>query len=259
MWFVHNVQGYIGLSITTFFLLFNIKWQLYLESAVSLWPPIIALSCLFQTAFRSPGIISTKAHVVKEPSEKQLEILEKYAPNKNCNVITPPHCHYSHALKDVVIDYDHFCMWANNGIGLLNIRYFIQFVAWTFISSVCTVGTIYVELFKCYTGDKHSCNWIFYRQNYMFPHILYSLGFGWFAFSIFKDQYVNLHEGLTSVDKIKDVKVKRIGSWERFFGDYTIGKFLPTPNSQKLIDRGIKTVESCVEQLKSHEIHIIRN
>jgi len=69
---------------------------------------------------------------------------------EKCNVFKPPRVHHCRILKRCILRMDHYCVWANNSIGLLNHKYFLNLLFWcsftSFLSSVVQIIFI-VSLF----------------------------------------------------------------------------------------------------------------
>ena len=256
MWYVKSFTGSFCLCISMTTLLYNISF-LYNDGGFYLLP-VLSLICLLNITLHSPGCVSTRAICVKEPTEKQSILLEKYAPEKHGHILQPPHAHYSYVVNAVVLDYDHFCLWSNNAIGLLNIRYFIQFLFWTSITCVYTFIYILNYVYHCSNGNYVSCAWLRWHDAESTMNILFSFLFGIFTTIMLTGQIYNLKEGLNSVDKAKGVDDGRYGSFYRFFGSYTpIGWYFPTPNSSVLYEHGRKSVSKCATILEDNDIKII--
>ncbi len=256
MWYVKSFTGSLCLLISLSCLLYV---TIFLYDTDDLYVlPLIALVCLLNVTLRSPGCISTRAECIKEPTEKQSLLMEKYAPIRRGGILQPPHAHYSHVLNAVVLDYDHFCFWANNGIGLLNLRYFIQFLFWTFCTCVYCLCYILTYLYNCTRGHRMSCTWLYWHDHETIVIVVGSFLFGMFSLAILVGQLRNLTSGLNNVDNAKGVENGRYGSFYRFFGSYTpIGWFLPTPNTDVLYEHGKKSVSKCAAVLEDADIKII--
>jgi predicted membrane protein len=147
------------------------------------------------------------------------------------------------------MDYDHYCPWVNNAIGLLNIRYFVQFLFWASITSMYTFGYIFKHNLNCFLGEKTSCGWLYFNRSAITPQLLFSTLFGAFTITMFLEQMRNFKKGQTTIDLLKE-KTHRSDMVHRYFGGYTIiGRVLPTSNIQALRERGKKTVTACVDNL----------
>lgn len=256
MWYVKSFTGSLCLCVSVLSLIYNAYFLYSVNGFYVL--PIVSLLCLMNTTLHSPGCISTRAELPEDPSPKQTLLIDKFASAKHDNILQPPHAHYSYVLNQIIIDYDHFCVWVNNGIGLLNIRYFIQFIFWTMLTSFYTLFYILNHLYKCTNGIRSSCAWLYYHDAETTTNVILGLLFGIFTCSMFNTQIQNLTSGLTSVDKVKGVSGGRYRSIYRFFGSYSfVGWFLPTPNTTVLIKHGKKTVSKCAEVLKDNGIKII--
>lgn len=52
----------------------------------------------------------------------------------------PPRSHYDHALKELVLNMDHYCPWMANCVGYFNYRYFLNFLIYVFVAMVYAVS-----------------------------------------------------------------------------------------------------------------------
>lgn len=249
MWYVLNFTGTICFSLSSIILITNAIFMHKISGYA--WPPCVALICLMRVTFQEPGCVRTRASVESTVSEEQKVVLDKCAPSKHLYVVQPEHCHWSSALRSVVVDYDHYCTWCNNGIGLLNIRYFIQFLAWTFVSCTNTLIHVFYHIIQCQMQTRRSCGWLYFNQNIISPQLAFTIIFILFTGSMLYGQIENMKLGLNSVDRAKGRTKGYKNAFHRFFGSYTwLGCILPTPNSLVLIEHGKKSIKECSEALK---------
>ncbi len=250
MWLVLNFSGIICLFLSNVILFINASFLYKIGACYGV--PILAMVCLARVSFSTPGCVRTRI-VLDNPTDEQKKLIKEYTRH---GIVQPSHSHWSVALRQVVIDYDHYCTWCNNGIGLLNIRYFIQFVFWTFVSCLYTLVCIFYHIVRCHLGYGHSCGWLFYNQVLISPQLAMGFIFGIFTGSMLYTQLNNLKDGLTSVDRAKGVTVGREWSFHRFFGSYNVlGWFFPTNNSAVLLEHGKKTVSECALKLSDAGIN----
>lgn len=241
MWFVLNFTGIVCFFISNIVLLVNCSF-LYKSGGVYVLP-LISLLCLWRVTFTDPGCVRTRALNVPKS-------LEKYAPSKHGGVLQPAHAHWSVTLQQMVLDYDHFCTWCNNGVGLLNLRYFIQFLFWCLVSCLYTFLSIFVHVIQCQWGVRSSCGWLYYNQVLVSPQLALSMIFGLFTGSMLYQQLDNISDGLGSVDRVKGVTVGRKDSFDRFFGDNWFHWFFPVNNRERLYELGRKSVTDTILKLE---------
>ena len=89
------------------------------------WCYYMTVLCAFATHMTSPGIVTTKIVKPEEPTSYQEDFILLFSGH---GYVKPPHAHYSKVTKRMVLGHDHFCIWVGNDIGLMNFRYFIQFL-----------------------------------------------------------------------------------------------------------------------------------
>ena len=245
MWVVKNFTGLICVFLSNLVLFLNLSF-LYKIGGVYLFP-VVAMMCLWRVTFTDPGCVRTRAFDV--PSE-----LDCHAPAKHGGILQPEHAHWSVALQQVVLDYDHYCTWCNNGIGLLNLRYFLQFLFWCSVTCLYTFLSILVHVVYCHTGFGPSCGWLYYNQVLISPQLALSMIFGLFTGSMLYTQLDNLVDGLGSVSRAKGMSVGRLNSFDRFFGNSPLHWFFPTNNRHRLYELGRKSVADCILKLPGVKI-----
>ena len=55
---------------------------------------------------------------------------------KRTGVMRPPRARYCQILKTNVMNYDHYCPWIFNAVGYQNLRHFVVFLFWVWLSTM---------------------------------------------------------------------------------------------------------------------------
>ena len=243
-------------GITLVVLLTNIVFAYNIVGYMAV-PPVIALISTIRVMLTCPGVILTTVRPPDEMSDAQKQLADQFAPEKYGYIVRPRHANWSQTVGAMILDYDHFCPWVNNAVGLLNIRYFLQFLTWVSISCLWTIGYIFSHIVHCYLGERKSCGWLYFNRAANTPQILFSVLFGLFTLAMSAEQLRNLQYGQTTIDRLKDDS-HQTDTVQRYFGGYSvIGRLLPTPNIPVMFTHGEKSVAAAVDQLTDHGFTVL--
>ncbi len=250
MWFVKSIHVLISAAVVAILVL-NI---IFVENYMAI-PPVFAIWSLAMTMFTNPGVISSTAVYDDAHTDEQKKLMDEFAPAKHGFVLRPTHSHFSRHLGIMVMDYDHYCPWVNNAIGILNIRFFIQFVFWTVISCFYTYFIIINAVLKCRTGSRTHCSFISTSSTSIQFQLIISTLSGAFTGVILYSQISNIAHQTTTIGKLKSIN-KPLNTWKRYFKGHRVGIFLPTPNNKYLMRNGLKTITECAEKLTNNGIKV---
>jgi palmitoyltransferase ZDHHC9/14/18 len=108
---------------------------------------------LLLTTFTDPGIIprcSTQTLIQSMP----LEVKDKMNYCPTCNIIRPPRAKHCRRSDACVREFDHFCPWTGNAVGVRNYKFFLMFTASIFLSTVIVAATTTVVfIHSLHKGD----------------------------------------------------------------------------------------------------------
>eukprot|EP00887_Chlorella_sp_A99_P006060 scaffold22.g6060.t1 len=111
-------------------------WHFYTGSAAAL-----ACLALFAAACLSdPGIVACsnlEEHLALYPHDG---LLFQPLSCGTCGFIKPARSKHCRILNRCVARYDHYCIWLNGPVGLLNTRWFLALLAW--VCLLCTYGAV---------------------------------------------------------------------------------------------------------------------
>ena len=135
---------------------------------------IMPFVCAFVTTFTSPGIVKNKIVIPDNPTRKQQDFIDVFSGH---GYVKPPHAHYSKTMQRMVLGYDHYCVWVAQDIGLMNYRYFIQFVGWTLLSCSLSLSLMCPLVFGCfYSRIRYDCRILYQYTWIIFPFSIFGCG-----------------------------------------------------------------------------------
>eukprot|EP00521_Asterionellopsis_glacialis_P009166 CAMPEP_0195285746 /NCGR_PEP_ID=MMETSP0707-20130614/3472_1 /TAXON_ID=33640 /ORGANISM="Asterionellopsis glacialis, Strain CCMP134" /LENGTH=322 /DNA_ID=CAMNT_0040345289 /DNA_START=139 /DNA_END=1107 /DNA_ORIENTATION=+ len=143
---------------------------------------------------------------------------EDYIICASCKSYKPPRAHHDSVTGRCIVKFDHFCPWVGNSIGLLNHKFFMQFVFYTFLTCVTSAVIVLMTVRHCKRGqDSWTCN----NLSFLPARVLYYSNAFFFFFTMFMliDQlFIVFGQGKT---KIARKKIKAGTAKEEDFGDVT--------------------------------------
>lgn len=101
-----------------------------------------------------PGFVSASL----EMTSFELEDMTKWTLCRHCGFQRPPRAHHCSICDACVLRFDHHCPWINNCVGLLNHRYFIQFLFYTTSFSAMTAAAMRPMVTNLFVYPE-SCPW----------------------------------------------------------------------------------------------------
>eukprot|EP00882_Tetradesmus_deserticola_P013688 GHRQ01014535.1.p3 GENE.GHRQ01014535.1~~GHRQ01014535.1.p3 ORF type:complete len:225 (+),score=84.59 GHRQ01014535.1:596-1270(+) len=75
---------------------------------------------------------------------------------KRCSAWKPERSHHCSMSGQCVLKMDHYCIWVVNCVGLLNYKFFLQFLAYTFVASVMAIACLIKPMLTFFQGTVGS-------------------------------------------------------------------------------------------------------
>ncbi|KAF6251506.1 DHHC palmitoyltransferase-domain-containing protein [Scenedesmus sp. NREL 46B-D3] len=75
---------------------------------------------------------------------------------KRCKAWKPERSHHCSVSGHCVLKMDHYCIWVVNCVGLLNYKFFLQFLAYTFVASVMAIACLVKPMLTFFQGTVGS-------------------------------------------------------------------------------------------------------
>eukprot|EP00879_Flechtneria_rotunda_P021321 GHRR01022471.1.p1 GENE.GHRR01022471.1~~GHRR01022471.1.p1 ORF type:complete len:240 (+),score=51.03 GHRR01022471.1:886-1605(+) len=75
---------------------------------------------------------------------------------KRCKAWKPERAHHCSVSGHCVLKMDHYCIWVVNCVGLLNYRFFLQFLVYTFIASMMAIACLIKPMLTFFQGTPAS-------------------------------------------------------------------------------------------------------
>jgi hypothetical protein len=110
----------------------------------------LSLACHVKTTLTDPGSVPASA----VPTESQRLSSHKLSMCSQCQTFKPPGSHHCRICNRCISRMDHHCPWMNNCVGAGNMKYFLLFLIYTWLSSVFCLTLLGWNYFFC---DNDEC------------------------------------------------------------------------------------------------------
>lgn len=207
--------GVIFISIS-YYMAWEYLWGVHWHEITYL-PLFIGYACMLKALFTSPGVIKSKIIPQEEVSKHQQKFIDTFTKH---GFLKPIHAHYSSNTERMVLDFDHYCHWLGNDIGIYNYRYFIQFVFWTFLNCLF----VFCDTFNTITGcvlrhDYWSCTVVINHKIIVIGLFFITFIIGAMSLALLQDIYVTFNTGWGIVDRKRNKpKMTDNNMWNVYFG-----------------------------------------
>lgn len=126
---------------------------------------LLALASLFMAATTDPGSVPMGARPLAANIEAESDSLQMERDSaksgsfqrrrgirrcRKCNDnYKPPRAHHDSVTGRCVVKMDHYCPWVCNAVGIMNHKFFILFILYTFLTAVVSLTLILVRVVRC--------------------------------------------------------------------------------------------------------------
>ncbi|KAK8812405.1 hypothetical protein WA158_007639 [Blastocystis sp. Blastoise] len=115
-----------------------------------------------------------------------------------CNSYKPPRAHHCSVCRRCIVKMDHHCPWINNCVGIRNTKFFVLYLLYVFLCSIC--GFIMSILHVKWTdGAGHPLD--YWPKFCTTSLVVICLLFGLFTFSLLCDMIYVCTTGVTGIDE----------------------------------------------------------
>lgn len=135
-----------------------------------------------------------------------------------CKSFKPPRAHHDSVTGRCILRLDHYCPWVNNAVGLLNHKYFLLFVLYTFLQTAYSNSLLLSAFFFCSIADDPESESCKQFGALTFMVFLEAILFGLFTLCMICDQSPMLLKYETKIDRLKGVKHGAATSVNEVFG-----------------------------------------
>ena len=73
---------------------------------------------------------------------------------RKCSSWKPERTHHCSVSGRCILKMDHYCLWVVNCVGLLNYKFFLLFLAYTWTACLLSVGILAPDLVEYFEGHK---------------------------------------------------------------------------------------------------------
>ncbi|KAL7432936.1 hypothetical protein ACHAXM_010197 [Skeletonema potamos] len=149
----------LGFTMISHYLLSQILYAL-------LYVPFsaLALASLFMATMTDPGAVPMGARPIPAnlASESDSIVTERDTVRgglrrrrgirrcRKCNDnYKPPRAHHDSVTGRCVVKMDHYCPWVCNAVGIMNHKFFILFILYTFLTAIVSLALILIKFIRC--------------------------------------------------------------------------------------------------------------
>ncbi|XP_040189647.1 palmitoyltransferase ZDHHC3-like [Rana temporaria] len=218
---------YLSVGYSEYVILRHILLEDY---AGSVWCPLHAvlynlivfmlLLCHTRAVFSDPGVVPLPEMAIdfsdlRGTPRKNDRGNEDWTVCNRCETYRPPRAHHCRICHRCIRRMDHHCPWINNCVGELNQKYFIQFLFYTALASLYSMGLVLgTWLLPALRGgdaeDAVKAGQV--RSHVQIAHcillLVESVLFGLFVTVIFYDQIVSIITDETPIEQLRNKLLK---------------------------------------------------
>eukprot|EP00804_Cyclotella_cryptica_P029644 CCRYP_019025-RA/>CCRYP_019025-RA protein AED:0.08 eAED:0.08 QI:424/0.5/0.6/1/0/0.2/5/498/378 len=125
---------------------------------------VLALSSLFMAATTDPGAVPMGARPIPEnlAAESDSIVTERDTVRgglrrrrgirrcRKCNDnYKPIRAHHDSVTGRCVVKMDHYCPWVCNAVGIMNHKFFILFILYTFLTAIVCLALLLIRVIRC--------------------------------------------------------------------------------------------------------------
>lgn len=125
----------------------------------------------------------------------------------------PARAHHDSVTGRCVVKMDHYCPWVGNAVGIMNHKFFILFVMYTFLTSIVSLTLILIRVIRCEyyippgtaesseMEEKHHCN--SHHTMIIFILGIITILFFFFTFCMLLEQTEAIHTNMSKIARMK--------------------------------------------------------
>jgi hypothetical protein len=256
--FDYRTLGFI-FTLSILSLNFIVAYQFYAPYWYK-WCYYMAFLCAFATHMTSPGVVSAKIIEPDNPTTYQENFILLFSGH---GYVKPPHAHFSKVTQRMVLGHDHFCIWVGNDIGLMNFRYFIQFLFWSIVSCIVSMSCMHPIISGCFWDKQYSnCNILFKHGYKIYPlYMVCCLGL-LFTSGLFAGAIQSIYRGMSDIDVAQGHYLNKMNakdSYTIYFGNSipVLYQFFPWPNSKRLKRRRARLEQVCSNYFEDNGVKVV--
>ena len=236
-----TISGVFCSSIVLFFLFYNYIFIRYVS--VYTWHIhsiafILAFSAHLACKHSNTCIENIRMKKPTKMSKEAEKIWSTHVSERHGNLLCPPHASWSSAVGGIVLDMDHYCPWINNTVGLMNHRYFVQFLIYS--TAIC-IFTMLESIIILYYAKS-------------VPDALVHNFMAAVLFFLFITTMIHMQQEVFSTHILTLGRLKGIStgttSWEKIFGSNRFFWIFPFPYNERHIGNNIvvNSLVTCNDQ-----------
>lgn len=256
--FDYRTLGF-ALTLTLLSLNFIISYQFQAPYWYN-WCYYMAFLCALATHTTCPGIVKAKIVKPEKPTPYQDDFILLFSGH---GYVKPPHAHYSKVTQRMVLGYDHFCIWVGNDIGLMNFRYFIQFLFWTLISCMLSLSCMFPVVAGCFFQKIYfNCNILYKHGHKIYPLFLIACLFLVFTSGLLSGAIIAIQRGMSEIDVAQGHYINKGNakdSYKIYFGDSIpfLYHLFPWPNSKRIRKRRDRLELVCSKYFEDNGVKVV--
>eukprot|EP01134_Creolimax_fragrantissima_P000087 CFRG0087T1 len=169
----------------------------------------IFLACMAGTShlmcmLSDPGALKKFTETPDGPDFVIDELGNRCARCTKCQVMKPYQSHHCSTCGRCIEKMDHHCPWMNNCIGRRNMKHFLLFLLYIFLTSVMSITLIVFRFFDCkkveFVGECSHSSDIGYLGGVAFEGLL----FGLFSIGMLIDSMSSLSSNTSTIDRMRN-------------------------------------------------------
>jgi hypothetical protein len=160
-------------------------------------------------------MVSTSANSTAIQAHQQRVASRSVRRCRKCNDnYKPPRAHHDSVTGRCVVKMDHYCPWVGNAVGVMNHKFFLLFLLYTFLCCASAIPIIVMKFIKCnsevdYNPDNMNQRVSMYTgcQRLLSPPVMAlvvaTILFFFFTVCMLGDQYLSVTQNVSKIARMK--------------------------------------------------------